>query len=28
VYFAFGRPEDTQFGDVMPALITLANQAN
>jgi L-ribulokinase len=28
IYFAFGRPEDAQFGDVMPALITLANQAN
>jgi L-ribulokinase len=23
IYFAFGRPEDVQFGDVMPALIAL-----
>jgi L-ribulokinase len=28
IYFAFGRPEDAQFGDVMPALISLAHGAN
>jgi hypothetical protein len=25
ISFAFGRPEDAQFGDVLPALITLSH---
>ena len=28
IYFAFGRPEDAQFGDVMPKLIALTHEAN
>jgi L-ribulokinase len=28
LYFAFGRPEDSEFGDILPALIHIAEAAN
>jgi L-ribulokinase len=28
LYFAFGRPDDAKFGDVLPALIQLAQESN